>query len=130
MLEELGVYEAAGAFVQRAVDGDDVALRDELLEVLDAARTDLLLGLLGEASVVVVEELLAVEGLEALEDAEADASSTDGANDLALKVVRVAGDVRDLPVTALDHLCKCKKPISAAPMGASCRSSYGPRVRE
>ena len=59
---------------------------------------------LRERGVVVVEELLAVEWLQALEDTEADAASTDGTDDLALEVERVARDVRDLPLATLDHL--------------------------
>lgn len=40
VLQELGVDETASALVQRAVDGNDVALRHEVLKVLDAARFD------------------------------------------------------------------------------------------
>lgn len=59
---------------------------------------------LGQGSVVVVEELLAVEGHQTLEDTVADTTAADGADDLALEVERVAGDVGDDPVAALDHL--------------------------
>lgn len=37
VLEEFSVDESASTLVERAVDGDDVTLRDELLEVLNAA---------------------------------------------------------------------------------------------
>ena len=104
VLEELSVDETLGALVEGRVDGDDVALGDELLEVLDAAGVDGLLELGRELVVVEVEVLLAVEGLETLENAVADAASADGANDLALDVEGVAGDVGDLPVAAADHL--------------------------
>lgn len=40
VLEKLSVDEAKCTLVQRAVDGDDVALRDEVLEVLDATSID------------------------------------------------------------------------------------------
>ena len=40
VLEEIGIDESTSAFVQRAVDGDDVALGDEFLEILDAACFD------------------------------------------------------------------------------------------
>ena len=104
VLEQLGVDQSTGTLVKRAVDSDNIALRDELLEVLDAARLHSLGSGSGERSVVVVEELLGVEGLQTLENAVADATSTDGPNDLALHIKGVAGNVRDLPVTALDHL--------------------------
>ena len=61
---------------------------------------------LRERGVVVVEELLAVEWLQALEDTEADAASTDGTDDLALEVERVARNLGHLPVAALDHLVR------------------------
>lgn len=67
-------------------DGQLTALAKELLEVLDPLCTDLLLGVLGEGLVVVVEELGAVEGLQALEDAEADAAGAEGSDDLAFQV--------------------------------------------
>ena len=58
---------------------------------------------LRESGVVVVEELLAVEGLETLEDTEADAASTDGSDDLALEVEGVARNIGHLPVTTLQR---------------------------
>ena len=41
VLEEVGVDKTLGALVQRSVDGDDIALRDKVLQVLDAARANL-----------------------------------------------------------------------------------------
>lgn len=37
VLKELGVDQAAGTLVKGAVDGDDITLGDEFLEVLDTA---------------------------------------------------------------------------------------------
>lgn len=45
--------DALGALVERAVDGQDVELAEELLEVLDAASLDGSLGLSRERLVVV-----------------------------------------------------------------------------
>jgi hypothetical protein len=127
VLEQVRVHEPARALVQGAVDRDDVALRDKVLaegrsvfsadpfpnevgrahlEVVDAARVDLLRGVLGQRVVVVVQQLLAVERHEALEHAEADAARAERADDLALEVERVARDLGDLPVAALDHLVR------------------------
>lgn len=124
VLEKIGVDESTGTFVEGAVDGDEIALRDELLEVLDAASIDGLGGswyyarqmrgggereaselTFRERSIVVVEELLAVKGNQTLKDTVTDTASTDGTDDLALQVKGVASDFRDLPVTTLDHLC-------------------------
>lgn len=102
--DEVLVEEAAGLLVQRAVDGDDVALGEHVLEALDAAAADLLLLLGGQGLVVEVEQLLAVEGLEAAQDALADAADGDGADDLALEVELVLGRLGHVPVAAGDLL--------------------------
>ena len=86
MLEQIGVDQALGAFVKRRVNSQDIALGDKVLEVCDAACAELLLALGQERVVVVVEELLAVEGLETLKDAVADAARANRADDLALEL--------------------------------------------
>lgn len=45
MLEEVGVDQVAGTLVERAVDGDNVALRNHLLKVLNTASVDRLLSI-------------------------------------------------------------------------------------
>ena len=60
----------------------------------------------GESSIVIIEELFAIEGHETLHDAVADTSGADGADDLVLEIKRVARDFGDLPVTTLNHLQK------------------------
>lgn len=62
--------------------------------------------MLGQRCVVVVQKLLAVKRHQALEDAEANAARTDGADDLALEIKRVARNLADLPVAALDLLVR------------------------
>ena len=80
-----------------------------------------------ERSVVVVEKLLAVERLQSLEDTEANTASTDSADDLALKIVRIARNLGHLPVAALDHLrIAGQKPISTAP--SVSRATGGTRM--
>jgi hypothetical protein len=90
--------------VQRAVDGDDVALGEHLLEVVDAAAADLLLLLGRQGLVVVVQQLLAVEGLEAAQHALADAAHGHGADHLVLEVVLVLGGGGNVPLAGLDLL--------------------------
>lgn len=102
--DEVLVEEATGLLVQRAVDGNDVALGEHVLEALDAAAADLLLLLGGQGLVVEVEQLLAVEGLEAAQDTLADAADGDGADDLALEVELVLGRLGHVPVAAGDLL--------------------------
>lgn len=90
--------------MERAVDGDNVTLGDHLLEALNTPAADLLLLLGGQGLVVVVEQLLAVEGLEAAQDTLADTADGDGTDDLALEVELVLGSLGDVPVAGLDHL--------------------------
>ena len=100
--DEVLVEQAAGLLVQGAVDGDDVALGEHLLKAVDAAAADLLLDFGGQGLVIVVEELLAVEGLQAAQDALADAADGDGADDFALEVELVLGDGGDVPLAVAD----------------------------
>lgn len=90
--------------MQRAVDGDNIALGEHLLEVLNATAANLLLLLGRQGLVVVVEELLAVKGLETAEDTLANAADSDGTDNLVLKVVLLLGNGSDVPLTALDLL--------------------------
>ncbi len=92
--------------MQGAVDGDDIALGEQLLESVDAAAADLLLDLRSQGLVVVVEKLLAVEGLQTAQDALADATHGHGADHLVLKVVLVLGHGRDVPVARRDLLVR------------------------
>ena len=53
---------------------------------------------------MIIEEIFAIEGHETLQNAVADTSGADGADDLVLEIKRVARDFGDLPVTMLNHL--------------------------
>jgi hypothetical protein len=90
VFEQLGVDETACAFVQGAVDSDDITLGNKLLQVLNAAGIDGLCSSLGQGCVVVINELLGVEGLETLQDTVSNTAGTNGTNDLALKIEGVA----------------------------------------
>lgn len=52
VLQELGVDEVARALVQRAVDGDDVTLGNQILEVRNAAGVDSLGGIYAKLSIL------------------------------------------------------------------------------
>lgn len=107
--QRLLVDQAARSLVQGRIDCEHVKLTEELLEVLDATSADLLRGLGGKLGVVVIEELLAVERLEALQHAEADATGTERTNDLALEIVRGLGDSRNFPSAGDDLLVRRDK---------------------
>lgn len=102
--DEVLVEETTGLLVQGAVDGDNVTLSKHLLEVLDPAAANLLLDLGGQRLVVVVEELLAVEGLQTAEDTFTDTANGNGTNGLALEVELVLGDGSNVPLTVADLL--------------------------
>jgi hypothetical protein len=104
LVDELLVEETLGLLVERAVDGDNVTLREHLLEGLDATAANLLLLLSAEGLVVEVEELLAVEGLQAAEDTLADTANGNGSHNLALEIELVLGRLGDVPVAAGDLL--------------------------
>lgn len=97
--DEVLVEETKGLLVERAVDGDNVTLSEHLLEALDTTAANLLLNLRRERLVVVVEELLAVEWLQAAQNTLANATDGDGSNNLALEVILVLSDSSDIPVT-------------------------------
>lgn len=121
--EQLGVDEVASSVVERGVDGNDVALGNEVLQVFDTTSTDGLGSSFRESGVVVVNELLGAEGQHTLENAVANTASTDGTDDLspgnvsiccsqkdeatayfALQIECISGDFRHLPVTTCGHL--------------------------
>lgn len=90
--------------MQRAVDGHDVALSQQFLECVDPAAANLLLLLGRQGLVVVVQQLLAVKGLETTQDTLTNAADGDGADNLVLEVVLLLGSGGDVPLTALDLL--------------------------
>ena len=126
--DTLGVEKVEGSLVERAVDGDNVATGKHVLEDGDTLTSDGSGELGGEGVVVEVEELLAVEGLQALEDTVSDSTNSDSSDNLTLEVVserkrgerkgqrrsssrqsrdgysRVASDLGDVPATGSDLL--------------------------
>lgn len=90
--------------MQRAVDRDNIALGEHLLEVLNTTAANLLLNLGPKGLVVVVEQLLAVEGLETTEHPFTDTPNSNGSDDLVLEVKLVLGDGSNIPFTVADLL--------------------------
>lgn len=90
--------------MQRAVDRDNVALSQHLLQVCDSPAPNLLLLLRRQGLVVIVQQLLAVEPLQATEYTLADAADRDGTDYLVLEVELVLSGLGNVPPTLLDHL--------------------------
>lgn len=102
--DQLLVEHTLGLLVQRAVDGDNIALLQHLFKAVNTTAANLLLFLLAQRLVVKVQQLLAVEGLEAAQDTLTDTADSDGTDDLVLKIVLLLGDGSDIPVTASNLL--------------------------
>jgi len=101
--DELLVEETARLLVERAVDGDNIALGQHLLEVLHTSAANLLLLLGRQRLVVKVEELLAVKRLETAEHTLSDAADSNRTDHLVLEIVLVLGHLSHVPL-ALDNL--------------------------
>lgn len=97
--------------MERAVDGDDIALRQQLLEGIDTSAANLLLLLGRKRLVVEVEQLLAVKRLQPSEDALTNTADSDGTDDLALEIVLVLGNLGDVPVAIL-NLLVCRDEVA------------------
>jgi hypothetical protein len=90
--------------MQRAVDSNNITLCQHVLQVLDTTATDLLLDFRLEWLVIIVQQLLAVEGLQSTEHTLANTSHSYGADNLVLEVVLVLRGRSDVPFTGLDLL--------------------------
>ena len=102
--DELLVEQTSRLLVQRAVDGDNVALRQHVFQVLDSSASNLLLDLGLEWLIVEVEELLAVERLQATEHALTDTANCDCAHNLVFEIILILCHSSDVPVSSLDLL--------------------------
>jgi len=100
--DQLLVEQASCLFVERAVDGDNIALSQHLLEILNTSAANLLLHLGFEGLVIKVQQLLAVEGLETAEHTLTNTTNSHGTDDLAFKIVFVLGNSCNVPVSSLD----------------------------
>ena len=97
--------------MKRAVDGDDITLGEHFLESVNATAANLLLNLGPQGLVVVVEELLAVEGLETTQDTFTDTANGNGSDNLVLQVIFVLGHSGDIPVSVAD-LVVCRDKVA------------------
>jgi hypothetical protein len=75
--------------MQRAIDSNNIALAQHLLQAVHTTAAYLLLDLWLEWLIVIVKQLLAVEGLQSAEYTLADAANSHGADNLALKIVLI-----------------------------------------
>lgn len=95
--------------MQRAVDGDDVALGQHFLQVIHTSASNLLLNLRFKGLVIEVQQLLAVEGFESSQHTLANTPNSDCTYDLVLKVIFVLSNSGDVPVPTSDLLVSWNK---------------------
>ena len=101
--DKLLVKQTTGLLVKRAVDGNNIRLRQQLLKGINTTAANLLLDLRRQGLVIVVEKFFAVKGLETTEHTLTDTADSNGTDDLVLEIVLVLGYSSDVPVTA-SHL--------------------------
>lgn len=97
--DQLFIEHASGLLVQRAVDGDDIALCQHLFQILHTPASNLLLKLGLKGLIVEVEELLAIECLQSSQNTLPDSSDGDGPDDFVLEIVLAFGDCCDVPIS-------------------------------
>lgn len=104
LADEFLVEQAPGLLVERAVDGNNVRLRKQLLKSVNTTAANFLLGLGGQRLVVVVQKLLAVEWLETAQNTLTDTADSNSTDNLVLQVELVLGGSGNIPLTTLDLL--------------------------
>jgi hypothetical protein len=102
--DQVLVKQTSRLLVQRAVNCDNVALCQHLLEILNPSAANLLLLLRAQRLVVEVQQLLAVEGLETPQHTLANTANGHCAHNLVLQIVLILRDFRDVPLTRGDLL--------------------------
>ena len=85
--------------MQRAVDGDNVALGQHFLQVVHTSASNLLLNLGFQRLVIKVKQLLAVEWLESPQHTLANAPNSNCTYNLVLEVILVLSNSSDIPVS-------------------------------
>ena len=80
--DEILIEQASCLLVEWAVDGDNVALSQHLLEIVNSSAANLLLDFRLQWLVIEVEQFFAVEGLQSAEHTFANAANSDCSNDL------------------------------------------------
>ena len=88
--------------MQRAVDGNDIALCQHLFQILHTSASNLFLKLGLKGLVVEIEELLAVECLQSSQNTLSNSSHGDGTNHFVLEIVLAFGDGCNIPISTCD----------------------------
>ena len=94
------IEQASSLLVQRAIDGNHVALGQHFLQVVHTSASNLLLNLRFQRLVVEVKQLFAIEGLESSQYTLANAPNSDCTYNLVLKVIFVLSNSGNVPVAA------------------------------
>lgn len=109
LADEFFVEETTSLLMKRAVDGDDITLRDHVLKFLHSSSLDSLGRLSREASVIEPQKLLAIEGLQSLQDSVPDSTTAYGTDNLTLEVKGITSNFGNVPVVGLDLLVSWNK---------------------
>lgn len=100
--DEIFVEETPGLLMQRAIDGHDIALRQHLLQILNASASNLLLQLRLKGLIIKIQQLLAIKRFQPPQNAFTDATDGHGADDFVLEIVFAFGDGGDVPIALCD----------------------------
>ncbi len=95
--------------MQRAIDGNYVALGQHLVQIVYASASNLLFNLGLKRLIIKVQQFLAVEWLESSQHALANTPDSDGTYNLVLKVVFVLSNSGDVPVSTRNLLVSWDK---------------------
>jgi len=104
--DQLLVEETSGLLMQRAVDGDYIALAQHLLKRFHASASDFFFDLGFERLVVKVQQFLAVERFESAQNTFTDTAHSHCANSLALEIKFVLRGRGNIPLSRLDLLVR------------------------
>ena len=92
--------------MQRAIDGDHIALAQHLLQTLHPPTPDFLLLLGAQGLVIEVQELFAVERLESPQHTLANPPDSYRPHDFALEVIFILCRGSNVPLAGLDLLMR------------------------
>ena len=95
--------------MQRAVDGDHVALGQHFVQVVHTSASNLLLNLRFKRLVIEVKQLLAIEWLESSQHTLANTPNSDCTYNFVLQVILILGNSGDVPVSTRDLLVSWDK---------------------
>lgn len=98
------IEQASSLLMQRAIDGNNIALPQHFLKTLHTSASDLFFDFWFEGLIVEVEQLLAIKRLQSSQDALSDTANGDGPDDFVLEIILALCDSCNVPVSRRDLL--------------------------